>query len=47
MPAETAQRIAEYGGKGAGPVNDKVPVLEARDISKYFGRVIALEHVSL
>src|SRR5439155_20737494 len=24
-----------------------MPVLEARDISKYFGRVIALEHVSL
>ncbi len=47
MPAETAKRIAEYGGQGAGPVNDKVPVLEARDISKYFGRVIALEHVSL
>ena len=47
MPAETAKRIAEYGGKGAGPASDKVPVLEARDISKYFGRVIALEGVSL
>ena len=47
MPAETAQRIAEYGGQGAGPASDRVPVLEARDISKYFGRVIALEGVSL
>ncbi len=25
----------------------RIPVLEARDVSKYFGRVIALEHVSL
>ncbi|HTG42128.1 MAG TPA: ATP-binding cassette domain-containing protein [Methylomirabilota bacterium] len=28
-------------------MSDAVPVLEARDVSKYFGRVIALEHVSL
>jgi simple sugar transport system ATP-binding protein len=47
MPADTAARIAEYGKHGATPVEDRVPVLEARDISKYFGRVIALEHVSL
>jgi simple sugar transport system ATP-binding protein len=47
MPAETAERIAQYGGQGATPSLDRVPVLEARDISKYFGRVIALEHVSL
>jgi simple sugar transport system ATP-binding protein len=48
MPAETAERIAQYGRQGAAaPVADRVPVLEARDISKYFGRVIALEHVSL
>jgi simple sugar transport system ATP-binding protein len=47
MPAETADRIARYGGQAATPVADRVPVLEARDISKYFGRVIALEHVSL
>ena len=48
MPAETAQRIAAYGRPGAAaPAADDVPVLEARDISKYFGRVIALEHVSL
>ena len=47
MPQETAERIARYGKQGAGPVSDAVPVLEARDVSKYFGRVIALEHVSL
>jgi simple sugar transport system ATP-binding protein len=47
MPADTAERIARYGRQGAGPVSDAVPVLEARDVSKYFGRVIALEHVSL
>ena len=47
MPADTAERIARYGKQGAGPTSDAVPVLEARDVSKYFGRVIALEHVSL
>jgi simple sugar transport system ATP-binding protein len=47
MPPETAERIARYGKQGAGPTSDAVPVLEARDVSKYFGRVIALEHVSL
>ena len=47
MPADTAERIARYGKQGAGPIPDAVPVLEARDVSKYFGRVIALEHVSL
>ncbi len=47
MPADTAERIARYGKQGAGPISDSVPVLEARDVSKYFGRVIALEHVSL
>jgi simple sugar transport system ATP-binding protein len=47
MPADTAERIARYGKQGAGPISDAVPVLEARDVSKYFGRVIALEHVSL
>ncbi len=32
----------------AGPVgNDRPPLLEARDISKYFGAVVALEGVSL
>jgi simple sugar transport system ATP-binding protein len=47
MPPETAERIARYGKQGARPISDAVPVLEARDVSKYFGRVIALEHVSL
>jgi simple sugar transport system ATP-binding protein len=47
MPADTAQRIAAYGTKAARPASTETPVLEARDISKYFGRVIALEHVSL
>jgi simple sugar transport system ATP-binding protein len=47
MPGETAERIAAYGKQGAGPLSDAVPILEARDVSKYFGRVIALEHVSL
>ncbi len=47
MPAETAERIAEYGRQGARPASSTTPVLEARDISKYFGRVIALEQVSL
>ena len=31
----------------AAPDDARVPILEAHDISKYFGRVIALEHVSL
>jgi simple sugar transport system ATP-binding protein len=47
MPADTAARIAAYGTKAARPASTATPVLEARDISKYFGRVIALEHVSL
>jgi simple sugar transport system ATP-binding protein len=48
MPAATADRIAEYGRQGAAaPAPNSVPVLEAREISKYFGRVIALESVSL
>ncbi len=48
LPAETAGRIAAYGQQAtAAPVLDPQPMLEARDVSKYFGRVIALEHVSL
>jgi simple sugar transport system ATP-binding protein len=47
MPTDTAARIAAYGNQGAAPGKSDVPVLEARDVSKYFGRVIALEHVSL
>ena len=47
MPPETAARIADYGSHGAGPLSSQTPVLEARDVSKYFGRVIALENVSL
>ncbi len=38
------QRVA---ARTPGPAGSAMPVLEARDISKYFGRVIALEHVSL
>ena len=49
MPAETApaDRRVRPPGRRRRRAADKVPVLEARDISKYFGRVIALEHVSL
>lgn len=53
LPQETAHLIAEYGeearagGTAAAPADGRVPILEAHDISKYFGRVIALEHVSL
>ncbi|HET8786614.1 MAG TPA: ATP-binding cassette domain-containing protein, partial [Candidatus Limnocylindrales bacterium] len=47
LPAETAARIAAYGTQGAAPAASEVPVLEARNISKYFGRVIALQNVSL
>ncbi len=47
MPRETAARVAAYGRQGAGPAPSAVPVLEARNISKYFGRVIALQNVSL
>jgi simple sugar transport system ATP-binding protein len=49
MPRETADRIAAYSSRegGAGGAPNATPVLEARDVSKYFGRVIALEHVSL
>ncbi|MHB8459492.1 MAG: ATP-binding cassette domain-containing protein [Candidatus Limnocylindrales bacterium] len=47
LPADTAARIAGYGLHGAEPASSATPILEARDISKYFGRVIALEHVSL
>jgi len=47
MPADTAARIAAYGTQAVRPALTETPVLEARDISKYFGRVIALEHVSL
>jgi simple sugar transport system ATP-binding protein len=47
MPADTAERIARYGQQGTSSPVEGTPVLEARDISKYFGRVIALEHVSL
>ncbi|HYM84234.1 MAG TPA: ATP-binding cassette domain-containing protein [Candidatus Dormibacteraeota bacterium] len=47
LPADTAARIAAYGNQGARPASDAVPVLEARDVNKYFGRVIALEGVSL
>jgi simple sugar transport system ATP-binding protein len=48
MPTATAQALDRAAGRPPrGPGADVVPVLEARDISKDFGRVIALEHVSL
>jgi len=48
LPKETADQIAAYGRQAtAGSVDARAPILEARDVSKYFGRVIALEHVSL
>ena len=40
MPTETAEKITAYGRQGtATPADEKTPVLEARDITKYFGRV--------
>jgi simple sugar transport system ATP-binding protein len=48
LPDATAALIAGYGHHGAQPVApDTVPVLEARQVSKDFGRVIALDSVSL
>lgn len=47
LPADTAERIAQYGRQMTSSPISGAPVLEARDISKYFGRVIALEGVSL
>jgi simple sugar transport system ATP-binding protein len=47
LPTETAQRIADYGNQARAQAVGGEPVLEARDVSKYFGRVIALENVSL
>ncbi len=48
LPEDTAARIAAYGHEAtAAPVGTGEPILEARDVSKYFGRVIAVEHVSL
>jgi len=47
MPADTAARIAGYGKQGGGTRSNAVPALEAHHVSKYFGRVIALEDVSL
>ncbi len=47
MPTDTAARIATYGNQGRGAASDAVPALEALHVSKYFGRVIALEDVSL
>ena len=47
LPAETAARIAAYEAGGVQPEPDAIPVLEARDVSKDFGRVIALDKVSL
>ena len=47
LPADTAAKIAAYGMHGARPASTAVPVLEAREVSKDFGRVIALDTVSL
>jgi simple sugar transport system ATP-binding protein len=49
MPQETAERINAYGAqeRTRREASTATPVLEAQDVSKYFGRVIALEHVSL
>ena len=47
LPAETAAKIAAYEAGGVQPEPDAVPVLEAREVSKDFGRVIALDKVSL
>ncbi|HET7028501.1 MAG TPA: ATP-binding cassette domain-containing protein [Candidatus Limnocylindrales bacterium] len=49
LPKDTADRIADYGSRERSrrEPSAATPVLEAADVSKYFGRVIALEHVSL
>jgi simple sugar transport system ATP-binding protein len=49
LPRDTAERIAAYGSqeRRGRETSAATPVLEAQDVSKYFGRVIALEHVSL
>jgi simple sugar transport system ATP-binding protein len=47
LPADTAERIAAYGTHGRAAPSAVVPALEAQHVSKYFGRVIALEDVSL
>ena len=47
LPADTAARIAAYGKQATSQGVAGEPVLEAHHISKYFGRVIALEDVSL
>ena len=47
LPADTAAKIAAYGRHGARAESTAVPVLEAREVSKDFGRVIALDTVSL
>ena len=47
LPADTAAKIAAYGMQGTRPASNAVPVLEAREASKDFGRVIALDAVSL
>ncbi len=49
LPRDTADRIAAYGSQQRGPngTSSATPVLEAQHVSKYFGRVIALEDVSL
>ena len=47
LPADTAAKIAAYGMQGTRPASNAVPVLEAREASKDFGRVIALDTVSL
>jgi simple sugar transport system ATP-binding protein len=47
LPQDTAAKVAAYGMHGAGPASTATPVLEARNVSKNFGRVIAVEDVSL
>jgi simple sugar transport system ATP-binding protein len=49
LPKDTADRIADYGSheRSRSEPSGAMPVLEAADVSKYFGRVIALENVSL
>ena len=48
MPQATAEALQRAAARPpSGPGADATPVLEARDVSKYFGRVIALENVSL
>jgi simple sugar transport system ATP-binding protein len=43
----TTEPTPQATGAGTGAASSDLPVLEARNVSKYFGRVVALKEVSL